>query len=111
MRYPAQLSWAEIGCEIARSSQTTSLLCRARTADGRLPGNGCSNSHGARPVDLIITMIKWIRTSRFSPTCGVDEGGRAAVDHELEGEGHDRHACPERVARARVRVVPVSSFV
>ena len=25
-----------------------------------------SNSHGARPVHLIITMIKWIRTSSFS---------------------------------------------
>ena len=29
----------------------------------RLPGNGNSNSHGARPVHLIIMMIKWIRTS------------------------------------------------
>ena len=24
------------------------------------------NSHGARPVHLLITMIKWIRTSRLS---------------------------------------------
>jgi len=24
-----------------------------------------ANSHGARPVHLIITMIKWIRTSRL----------------------------------------------
>ena len=29
----------------------------------RLPGNGNSNSHGARPVH---SMIKWIRTSRLS---------------------------------------------
>jgi len=35
-----------------------------RKVDVRLPGRGNSNSHGARPVDLIITMIKWIRTSR-----------------------------------------------
>ena len=34
--------------------------------DVRLPGKGNSNSHGARPVHLIITMIKWIRTSRLS---------------------------------------------
>ena len=34
--------------------------------DARLPGKGNSNSHGARPVHLIITMIKWIRTSRLS---------------------------------------------
>ena len=29
-------------------------------------GKGNSNSHGARPVHLIITMIRWIRTSRLS---------------------------------------------
>jgi hypothetical protein len=34
--------------------------------DVRLPGKGNSNSHGARPVHLVITMIKWIRTSRWS---------------------------------------------
>ena len=34
--------------------------------DVRLPGKGYSNSHGARPVHLIITMLKWIRTSRLS---------------------------------------------
>jgi len=32
----------------------------------RLPAKGNSNSHGARPVHLFITMIKRIRTSRFS---------------------------------------------
>ena len=32
----------------------------------RLPEKGNSNSHGARPVQLIITMIKYIRTSRLS---------------------------------------------
>jgi len=37
-----------------------------RKVDVRLPGHGNSNSHGARPVHLIITMIKWIRTSRLS---------------------------------------------
>jgi len=39
---------------------------RARKVDIRLPGNGNSTSHGARPVRLIIKMIKWIRTSRLS---------------------------------------------
>ena len=38
----------------------------ARKVDVRLPGKGNSNSHGARPVQLIITTIKWIRTSRLS---------------------------------------------
>ena len=34
--------------------------------DVRLPEKGNSNSHRARPVHLIITMMKWIRTSRLS---------------------------------------------
>ena len=37
-----------------------------RKVDVRLPGKGNSNSHGARPVHLIITMIKWFRTSGLS---------------------------------------------
>ena len=42
------------------------MLVVARKVDVRLPGKGNSTSHGARPVHLIITMIKWIRTSRLS---------------------------------------------
>ena len=37
-----------------------------RKVDIRLPGKGDSNSHGARPVHQIISMIKWIRTGRLS---------------------------------------------
>ena len=37
-----------------------------RKVDVRLSGKGNSNSHGARPVHLIITMMKWMRTSRLS---------------------------------------------
>jgi len=33
-----------------------------RKVDVRLPGKGDSTPHDARPVHLIITMIKWIRT-------------------------------------------------
>jgi len=44
-------------------------LCRGlgvRKVDIRLPRKGNTNSHGARPVHQIISMIKWIRTSRLS---------------------------------------------
>ena len=37
-----------------------------RKVDVRLPGKGNSNSHFARSVHLIITMLEWIRTSRLS---------------------------------------------
>ena len=37
-----------------------------RKVNIRLPGKRQLNSHGARPVHLIITMIEWIRTSRLS---------------------------------------------
>ena len=39
---------------------------RPRKVDVWLPGKWNSKSHGARPVHLTITMIKWIRTSRLS---------------------------------------------
>ena len=42
------------------------LLPVGRKVDVRLPEKGNSKSHGARPFHLIITMIKWIRTSRLS---------------------------------------------
>ena len=38
----------------------------ARKVDVKLPGKGNSHSHGARPVHIIIPMIKWIRTIRLS---------------------------------------------
>ena len=38
----------------------------ARKVVVRLPGKGNSNSHDARPVHLIITMLEWNRTSRLS---------------------------------------------
>jgi len=44
--------------------------------DVRLPGKGNSNSRGARPVHLIITMIKWIRTSRLSIKNSLSSGAR-----------------------------------
>ena len=50
------------------------VLCRK--VDVRLPGKGNSNCHGAKPVHLIITMIKLIRTSRLS------------INHSLSVEWH-----------------------
>ena len=45
---------------------TLKVLSRTQCEDVRLPGKETSNSHGAGPVHLIITMMKWIRTSRLS---------------------------------------------
>ena len=39
---------------------------KLRMVDIRLPGKENSNSHGARPVHPIISMIEWTRTSRLS---------------------------------------------
>ena len=44
------------------------MIKEPRKVDVRLPGKGNSNFHGARPVHLIITMIKLVRTSRLSIT-------------------------------------------
>jgi len=48
------------------SSLERGISSAPRKVDVRLPGKGDSNSHGARLVHLIITMIKWIRTRRLS---------------------------------------------
>ena len=62
--------------------RTREFSAAFRKVDVRLPGNGSSNSHGARPVHLIIiTMIKWIRTGRLSIKnslffCRVHHGGQ-----------------------------------
>ena len=44
---------------VARFMRTPTVLKGCTTAHLREKG---PNSHGARPVHLIITMIKWIRT-------------------------------------------------
>jgi len=51
---------------LQRRDPIAKVLPDTRKVDVRLPGKGNPNSHGARPVYLIITMIKWIRTSRLS---------------------------------------------
>jgi len=49
---------------LAIASRQAHRLARSRV--GGVGGKGNSNSHGARPVHLINTMIKWNRTSRLS---------------------------------------------
>ena len=50
-----------------------------RKVDVRLPGNGNSNSHGSRPVHLIITMLKWTRNSRLSIKNSPSDGAGCSV--------------------------------
>ena len=45
---------------------------------------GNSNSHGARPVHLIIAMIKWIRTSRLSIKNSLSLCSSVAVKVDVE---------------------------
>ena len=63
-----------------------------RKVDVRLPGKGNSNSHGARPVHLISTMIKWIRTSRLSikKTRSATAAGRGVGFYIWEGYRESR---------------------
>jgi len=49
-----------------------STLGSGRTLNVGPKGN--ANSHGARPVHLIITMVKWIRTSRLSIKNSLSDG-------------------------------------
>jgi len=58
--------WCECAKRLLATLTLRRMILGSRKVDVRLPGKGNSNSHGARPVHLIITMIKWIRTSRLS---------------------------------------------
>ena len=49
-------------CSVSRAGATSSRPASVKWLDGKWS----SNSHGARPVRLIITIIKLIRTSRLS---------------------------------------------
>jgi len=72
--------------------------------DVRLREKGNSKSHGARPVHLIITMIKWIRTSRLSIRRlwrGRECGGRTAWEGRgsATSGGYGMRVPPPRVHR------------
>jgi len=78
----------------------------ARKVDVRLPGKGNSNSHGARPVHLTITMTKWIRTSRLSI-----KNSLSADEAREEDEEEDRQALEDSkdsAETADTRTAPVS---
>ena len=86
----------------------------ARKVDVRPPGKENSNSHGARPVHLIITMIKWFRTSRLSIKNSLS-GHVAALNPKPPGfrrhlkplehaacvQCRRDHACLQRIGRMR----------
>jgi len=50
-----------LGIPVRKDQSESRAATAGRKVDVRLPGKGDSNSHGARPVHLIIKVIKWIR--------------------------------------------------
>ena len=79
---------------------------RCSEVDVRLPGKGNSNVCGARPVHLIITMIKQIRTSKLSMKNSLfawqgpwgDEAFESTEQEAFEDvPGYNRCASPARV--------------
>ena len=52
--------------DVSNKCQKGMFRALTRKVDVRLPRKRNSNSYGARPVHLIITMFKWIRTNRLS---------------------------------------------
>ena len=63
-----------------------------RKVDVRLPGKGNSISHGARPVHQIISIIKWIQTSRLSMTLSLHGGIPTKLARMLEKSIQTRDA-------------------
>jgi len=74
---------------------------------------GNSHSHGARPVHPIITMIKWIRTSRLTISSNrvsrrVDLGGEVR-GREESGNNHSTETCSGSEAGLYLR--PIDSGI
>jgi len=63
------------------------VLAGAGKVDVRLPSKGNSTSHGARPVHPIITMIKWIRTSRLSIKKSLHAGAGGGAGRGADAPG------------------------
>ena len=80
----------------------TKVFILTRKVDVRLPGKGNSNSHGARPVHLIITTIKWIPTSRLSIKNSLSLAGAQLGDAWLGLTG-----CVQHVPRQQIDKTPV----
>ena len=78
------------------------VIVQPRKVDVRLPGKGDWNSHGARPVHLIISMIEWIRTSRLSIKCFDFRGGGGGF--RIPGSGF-RGLCSGSEAGSFLRLI------
>ena len=71
MYYPGSLLTASLAKVLRHAAAASEYPVaefgnQERKVDTRLPGKGNSNSHGAKLVHHIISMIKWIWTSRLS---------------------------------------------
>jgi hypothetical protein len=58
-----------------------------RKVDIRLPGKGNSRSHRARPVHQIMSMMKWIQSSRLSIKNSLSGGGRCSLRRRSRRRG------------------------
>jgi len=76
-----------------------------RKVDVRLPGKGNSNSHGARPVHLIITMIKWIRNSRLSIKNSLSMGAHPRSGSDGDALGESVHEIREDIVINPVHIL------
>ena len=68
-----------------------------------LPGKENSNSHGAKPVHQIISMIKWIRTGRLSTKNSLSLNVSEAYQHDVAPDGVSRKRIVLMHLRGRVR--------
>ena len=59
-------AWTHLGFIYRRTREPFRVYFKPRKVLVSLPGKGNSNSHGARPVHPIISMMKWIRICRLS---------------------------------------------
>ena len=80
---------ASNGCSAKPNQRYRLLVEGTQKVDVRLSGKGNSNSHGARPVHLIITMPKWILTGMIPTMNSLIEETHTAKVAEVFGNVND----------------------
>ena len=79
------------------------FVCSSRQVDIMLPGQGNSNSHGARLIHQTISMIRWIQTSRLSTKNSLSLSAEA---HTLRQTRRNQHPVGEAARRMQVPAPP-----
>ena len=94
-----------VACGAVQHRSLAARVRREERREERRPGGkGDSNSHGARPVHLIITMIKWTRTSGLPIKNSFSVRSSPSYPPTLTTRRRERCTCQFRPSRTEASI-------